>query len=125
RSARATPRAFATRSSASSAGASTSRSRRWRIRETSSASVMASDLASGGSGRLLLEPFEAAVDLAALQDRDHVVEVAVEDRGEVVEALLDPVVGDPVLREVVGPDLLAALAAADLFAAVARARALR
>ena len=42
------------------------------------------------------------------------VEVALEHRVEAVHGQLDPVVGDPALREVVGADLLGALAAADL-----------
>ena len=42
------------------------------------------------------------------------VEVAVEDLVEVVRLEVDPVIGDPVLREVVGADALAAVDGADL-----------
>ena len=44
---------------------------------------------------------------------DEAVEVAVEDRRQVVQVHADAVVGDAVLREVVGPDLLRPIARAD------------
>ena len=45
---------------------------------------------------------------------DQVVDVAVQHRRDVAQVALDPVIGDPVLREVVGANLLAAFAGADL-----------
>src|SRR3954470_7757797 len=57
------------------------------------------------------------------QSREHVAEVAVQHRGEVVRLVADPVIGDPVLREVVGADPLAAVDGAYLAAPlVARRR---
>ena len=56
--------------------------------------------------------------LLGRERRGELAQVAVEDLVEVVGGELDPVVGDPALREVVGADLLRALAGADLRAAV-------
>ena len=53
------------------------------------------------------------------------VEVAVEHLVEVVRLEVDPVVGDPVLREVVGADALAAVDGADLAGPVGRRVGLR
>ena len=55
---------------------------------------------------------------------DDVVEqlrqIAVEHLGEAVRRVVDPVIGDSVLREVVGADLLGSLARADLAATILR-----
>ena len=59
---------------------------------------------------------EPARLLVLLQAADELAEIAFEDRADVLEVLVDPVVGDAVLREVVRPDLLAAIARADLAA---------
>src|SRR5262249_43569592 len=64
----------------------------------------------GGGGRLR-KPLLAVV---VPQRLDQFAQVAGDDGVQLVQAQLDPVVGDPVLREVVGADLLAAVARADL-----------
>src|SRR5579859_2582468 len=48
----------------------------------------------------------------------HAFDVAVEDRREVMEALIDTVIRDAVLREVVRPNLLAPVARPDLRASL-------
>src|SRR6185369_13523777 len=45
---------------------------------------------------------------------DDVLQVAVEDAGEIVRGETDAVIGQPVLREVVGADLLRTVAGSDL-----------
>src|SRR6266511_763596 len=52
---------------------------------------------------------------------DQVVEAPVQHLGQIVDGVVDAVIGHPVLREVVGPDLGGAVAGAHLGAAVARA----
>ena len=63
------------------------------------------------ASRRRLEP---AALLVVLQRGGELVQLAREQLVEVVGGELDPVVGDPPLREVVGADLLRALAGADL-----------
>ncbi len=48
---------------------------------------------------------------------DHVVDLAVEDSGQVVDGERHAVVGEAVLRKVIGADLVRAFARADLAAA--------
>ena len=62
----------------------------------------------GGSTARLLEPLAL---LGVLERRGQLVELAGEQRLEVVRGEVDPVVGHAPLREVVGADLLRALAA--------------
>src|SRR6202011_1753854 len=57
---------------------------------------------------------QAARLLGLLQLHDQLLHVAVEDHLDVLEVLVDAVVGDAVLRVVVRADLLAAVAGADL-----------
>src|SRR5579871_2277409 len=69
-------------------------------------------------GALITRPLLQGLGLeVSPQAGDHVLQIAVEDAGEVVAGEPDAVVGQPILRKVVGADLLRAVTGADLAAA--------
>src|SRR5436189_1138717 len=104
--ARSTPIAAASRTSASSRGDSTRAARSGMVALSSASRTVMPVL--GGSA------FEPLAALEVPQRLGELVELAGQDRVEVVGRVPDAVVGHAALREVVGADLLRALARADL-----------
>src|SRR6266568_1384301 len=87
-------------------------------RATASSRAAPSEEGRARTARSGTEPFLLAGEA---QRVDQVVEVALQDVGQIVDGIVDAVIGDPVLGEVVRPNLGRAVAGADLSATLAGA----